>query len=412
MGSLAIDGGQPVRTQPMPSRCLIGQEEKQAAMRLFDEAIASGQPFGYNGPNEKQYEEDFARFMGGGYADGVNSGTNALFVALGALGLDAFSEVIVPPISDPGGVMPVIFIGCVPVVADADVRSYNTCADEIERMITERTRAIVVAHIGGDPVDMDPVMALARKHNLYVVEDCAQAHGARYKGKMLGTFGHTAAFSMMFGKHHCTGGQGGVVYTQDEAMYWRIKRFADRGKPFNLDAPGNVTAGLNNNLNELSAAIGVAQLAKLPTIVQKRHRIGEAVKAGLAGRKAVSVGWQPEGSESSYWFLRIAVNPEAIRVDKASFCKALNAEGIPATEHYRHIPGEAPWFKNKATFGTSGFPWNCSDYRGGPEPRVKIENAIAAAERHFNISMHENYGPRETQGIIDALVKVEAAYLR
>ncbi|NLX05210.1 MAG: hypothetical protein GXY33_08705, partial [Phycisphaerae bacterium] len=192
MGSLAIDGGQPVRTQPMPSRCLIGQEEKQAAMRLFDEAIASGQPFGYNGPNEKQYEEDFARFMGGGYADGVNSGTNALFVALGALGLDAFSEVIVPPISDPGGVMPVIFIGCVPVVADADVRSYNTCADEIERMITERTRAIVVAHIGGDPVDMDPVMALARKHNLYVVEDCAQAHGARYKGKMLGTFGHTA----------------------------------------------------------------------------------------------------------------------------------------------------------------------------------------------------------------------------
>ena len=130
-----------------------------------------------------------------------------------------------------------------------------------EPMITERTRAIIVAHIGGDPVDMDPVMELARARNLYVIEDCAQAHGAKYKGRLVGTIGDVAAFSTMYGKHHCTGGQGGIVYTQDEQFYRNARRSADRSKPFNVDAPANVVAGLNCNLKELSAAIGSAQLS-------------------------------------------------------------------------------------------------------------------------------------------------------
>ncbi len=232
---LAIDGGSPVRSTPMPLRRLIGEEEKLGAMKVFDEAIATGEAFGYNGKYEVQYEKDFCEFMGGGFADGVNSGTNAVFVALGALQLDALSEVIVSPISDPGGVMPVVFAGCVPVMADSDPRSFNTCATEIEPWITTRTRAILVAHILGEPVDLDPIMELASAHDLYVIEDCAQAQGALYKDRLVGSIGHIAAISTMFSKHHCTGGQGGVVYTRDEALYWNARRFADRGKPFNLE---------------------------------------------------------------------------------------------------------------------------------------------------------------------------------
>lgn len=409
---LAIDGGTPVRGKPMPERHLLGAAEKKAVMELFDRCIADGKAFGYNGPEEKQYEKDFARYMGGGYADGVNSGTNAVYCALGALQLEPFSEVIVPPITDPGGTMPVPLLGCVPVVADADPRTYNTSARQIAPLITSRTRAIVVAHIAGEPVDMEPVLRLARKHDLYVVEDCAQAHGARLGGRRVGTFGHIAAFSTMFGKHHCTGGQGGVVYTRDEELHWRARRFADRGKPFGIAQPaGNVTAGLNCNLNDLSAVIGSVQLKKLPEIARRRHAIGEAIKRGLRrGSAAVSVGWQPPDSWCVYWFLRLRLDTRLLSVDKARFCAALAAEGLPVTPGYRHIPCEAPWFRNRSALGRSGFPWNNPRYRGPKNPVFHVDNAIRAAETHFNIGMHENYGPREIADILEAIAKVENAY--
>jgi len=403
---LAVDGGTPVRTTPFPARGLIAAEEKAAAMKLFDEAIAAGNAFGYNGTYEKQYEQDFAGYMGGGFADGVNSGTNAVFCALGALQLPPFSEVILPPITDPGGAMPVVFIGCVPMIADADPRSFNVCADTIRPLISERTRAIVVAHIAGDPVDMDPILALARAHNLYVVEDCAQSHGATYEGKMVGTLGHIAAFSTMFGKHHCTGGQGGVVYTRDEKLHWQGRRFADRGKPFNLEnTGGNVVAGLNCNLNELSAAIGSAQLKKLPEIVRRRRAAAAGIIAGMKQLKAVAPAWQPPGAESAYWFMKIRFVPEAVRVDKATFCQALAAEGIPVGASYRHIPCEQPWFKDIYTR-------NCSDYKGPKAPVFKVDNAIRATDAHFILSLAENYGEAEVRDILAALAKVENAFLK
>ncbi len=409
---LAIDGGTPVRTGPMPSRSLLGQEEKAAAMALFDEAIASGNAFGYNGPAEQEYECTFVEFMNGGFADGVNSGTNAVFCALGALQLDALSEVIVPPITDPGGVMPVLFLGCVPMVADCAPGTYNTSAEQIEPLITERTKAIVVAHIGGDPVDMDPVMELAKKHGLYVVEDCAQSHGATYKGRLVGTMGHIAAFSTMFGKHHCTGGQGGIVYTKDEELHWEGKRFADRGKPMNLDAAGNVRAGLNCNLNDMSATIGTQQLKKLPSIIRRRRAVGDTLKERLGTDGPVSIGWQVPQTEPVYWFLRVKLELGALSADKETFCEALKAEGIPNAPSYRHIPAEAPWFESKSVFGNSGFPWHASDYKGDRNPSFKLDNAVKVTDEHFNIVMHESYGEAEIDAIHQALTKVADAYAK
>ncbi len=409
---LALHGGTPVRTKPMPSRGLFGEEEKRAAMEVFDAAIESGVAFGYNGPQEIAYEKAFVEYMGGGYADGVNSGTNALFVALGALGLDALSEVIVPPISDPGGVMPVVFVGCVPVGADADPGTYNIGAASIEERITDRTRAIVVAHISGEPADMDAIMKLADRHDLYVVEDCAQAHGATFRGKKVGAIGHVAAFSTMSGKHHATGAQGGVFYTTDEELYWRGKRFADRGKPFNVDEPeGNVVAGLNCNLNDLAAAIGLVQLAKLPDIIARRRSFAEALAESLDREsKWVRIGRQIDGAQGVYWFMRLHFDEAAAGVSKAKFCEALGAEGIPVNPSYRHIPVEMPWFKNRATFGTSGFPWSCSDYDGDRNPTFETPHAIASTEEHFNLHLNEQFGDEEVDDIVRAVCKVEAAF--
>jgi perosamine synthetase len=414
MEKLAIEGGMPVREKPMPARGLITEQEKAAVIKLFDEAIASGNAFGYNGEHEQQYERDFIKFMGGGFADGVNSGTNAIFCALGGLQLDAFSEVIVPPITDTGGVMPVLFVGCVPVFADSDPRSYNTNAEEIKKCITERTRAIIVAHIAGEPADMDPIMKLARKHNLYVIEDCAQSHGAIYKGRKVGSIGDIAAFSTMFGKHHCTGGQGGVVYSTNEKLFWQTKRFADRGKPFNIEnQTNNVVAGLNCNLNDLSAVIGSVQIKKLPKIIENRQKVGTIVMVGLSKSKALSIGWQVPDSKSVYWYLRIKINLDTIKADKEQFCNALTAEGIGAvTPSYRHIPCEKPWFQTQAVFGNSGFPWQCSDYKGNRRPEFKIPNAIAVTDSHFNIGINESYGVQEANDIVTALQKVENAYIK
>ena len=416
MSTLAIDGGSKTRTIPMPARGLLGQEEKAAAIAMFDASIASGNAFGYNGPSEQQYEKDFAAVMSGGFADAVNSGTNAVFCALGALHLDALSEVICPPITDCGGIMPIVMVGCVPVVADADPRSYNTSAEQIEPMITERTRAIIVAHIAGDAVDMDPVMALAEKHGLLVVEDCAQAHGAYYKGRRLGTIGHIAAFSTMNGKHHCTGGQGGVVYTQDEKLHFQGRQFADRGKPFGVDPAagtvGNVVAGVNCNLNDLSAAIGSAQLKKLPTIIANRAKVGDGVRDALADNPVIQVGWQVPESQSCYWFMRMHLDLDAITVDKATFCAALSAEGIPNAVSYRAIPAEYTWFREKRCFGNSGFPWDCSDYHGSKEPVACIDQAIRCTETQFNIQLNESYGEQEMADIIAACQKVAAAYAK
>jgi perosamine synthetase len=409
---LALNGGSPVRSDPMPSRSLFGEEEKAAAIAVFDAAIEAGEAFGYNGPKEEAYTEAFAQFLGGGYADAVNSGTNALFVALGSLGLDALSEVIVPPISDPGGVMPVIFCGCVPVAADAEPGTYNIGVAGIESRITERTRAIVVAHITGEPAEMDAIMTLAAKHSLYVVEDCAQSHGATYKGKKVGTFGHAAAFSTMFGKHHATGGQGGVFFSVHEDVFWKGRRFADRGKPFNIeDASGNVAAGLNCNLDELSAAIGITQLAKLESIITRRRKFAESLFDALEARcKFVRPGRRLDGAESVYWFLRLKLDENACNADKSTFCQALAAEGIPVNPSYRHIPVEMPWFTNKATFGTNGFPWNCSDYAGDRSPVFDLPNAVRSTEEHFNMQINERFGNREVDDIVAAILKVEAAY--
>ena len=409
---LAIDGGEKVRQTPFPQRHLFGQEERQVVLALFDRAIETGEAIGYGGPEEQAYEQEFAAFLSGGYADLVNSGSAALYAALGALELAPAGEVVVPPITDPGGVMPVPLLNLVPVVADAHPGSFNTGAAQIEAVLSPHTRAIVVAHIAGEPADMDPILALARSRNLPVIEDCAQAHGARYKGRPVGTLGTMGVFSTMSGKHHATGPQGGVVCTRDEELCWRVKRFADRGKPFNTDAGSNVRAGLNLNGNDLAAAIGRVQLRKLPAIVARRREVAQQIQTGMAGLQAVRPGWEVPGTEGVYWFMRFDVDADLLQVGKEDFAGAVAAEGIPVAASYRHIPAEALWFRQRRVFPPSDYPWGLPAYEGNRRAEFPCPHAVAAAESHFILHLHENFGEREVEDIVQALKKVEEAYLR
>ncbi len=414
---LAIHGGEKTRTEPWPKRGLFGEEEKSAVMALFDKAIATGEAFDYDGEEEQAYCREFAEFHGGGYADAVSSGTAAIYVALRALEIEPFTEVIVPPVTDAGGVMPVPLINCIPVAADSAPGTLNMGPEQVEARITERTSAIIVAHIAGLPVDMDPLMKIARAKGIPVIEDCAQSHGAKYKGRYVGTIGEVGAFSTMSGKHHATGAQGGVVFTKDEDLYWRARRYSDRGKPFGLmdwktNPCSNVVCSLNLNLNDLAACIGRVQLRKLPDIIAGRRRFALAVAEACKSLQSVSVDTGLPDTEGVFWFLFFKLDLEKLSVDKVAFVDALAAEGLPVAADYLHLFTMTPCYKNRAVFGKSGYPWTCPLYQGDPDQEYPVPNAITAHDSLFRMAMHESLTDKEVQDTVAALKKVEGAYLK
>lgn len=308
--------------------------------------------------------------------------------------------------------MPVAMMNCIPVPADSAPGSYNTDAERIAARLTDRTSAILVAHIAGVPVNMPPIMKLASERGIPVVEDAAQAHGATCQGKPVGTFGEVASFSTMFGKHIATGGQGGVVFTKSEDRYWKVRRFADRGKPLNLpDAGGCVVASLNCNMDELHAAIGRVQLKKLPAVVAQRRAIALKIQEKCAHRlQSVRLVGDPSFGEASFWFLQFKIDSKALSVDKLTFVQALAAEGIPAEPSYLHCPSVWPWFKDRKVFGSSQLPWSHDAERVSDSIVCDLPNVMATDASQFRISLHENWSDNEIDDVVAALAKVENVY--
>lgn len=378
-----------ITTWAFPARHSFGEEEKDALLHLCDQAIANGNTPGYNGPEEDAFGKEFATLLGGGYADGVNSGTNALYVALLALNLPAYSEVAVSAVTDPGGMMPIAALSCIPVPVDSMPGSYNIGPNQLEERISTRTRAVVVAHIGGEAAPMPAIMAVARKHGLPVIEDCSQTPLASVAGQPVGTFGVAAAFSLMFGKLACTGGQGGVVYTRDEDLYWRIRRAADRGKPFNRP-PGanNELVALNCNLDEFHAAIGRVQLRKLADIAHRRQAVVAMFRErGLGDLRAVAIP-QEEASDSCYWFWRLRFRQESMPCRKAEFCAALAKRGLPINPDYSAaLPARQDWYR----FRAKSHPWSSAPGMACADRDYPTPNADAAIASHFNFMINEAF---------------------
>jgi perosamine synthetase len=413
MPTLAIEGGAPVRAEPFPRRVLIGPEEIDALHALLEKERTEGGGFDrYGGEQVDAYEREFAAYHGVKYATAVSSGTAAVHTALAALRLDIAQEVISSPITDPGAVAPILWNNCIPIFADADPRTMNVDPASIAERLTERTKAIIVGHIAGQPVDMDPILEIARAHNLPVIEDCSQSHAATYKGRLVGSMGTLGAFSLMGGKHHTAGGQGGMVITNDEELYWNAKRFADRGKPFNSPEKKNLFLGMNYRMTEIEAAIGRAQLKKLAAVVaQRRARVAELAVA-LTDLRSVHMPTIIPGAVSSYWFLLMHLDTSLLTVDKEQFARAMAAEGLPVSASYDFIVYESPWFEERATYGQSGCPWTCPFYGREVVYEGTCPNARRAIDAHLFVAWNECYTAREVQDLAEAFRRVEAAYLK
>jgi dTDP-4-amino-4,6-dideoxygalactose transaminase len=395
-------------------RGLIDEEERAAVLALLDHTVATGSALSYNGDEENAYCQEFATYMGGGYVDAVNSGTSGIYVALKALALEPFTEVIVAAVTDPGGMMPIPLLNLIPVVADTEPDSFNTGPEQVASLISPLTSAIIVAHIGGEPANIPAILEVARAHNIPVIEDCSQTHGARLNGKLVGAYADLAVFSTMGGKHHCTGGQGGLVFTKQESLYQASRRASDRGKPFFLP-PGstNTIASLNLNLTDLAAAIGRVQLRKLPDIVARRQTIVGKLGEGIADLATVSLPPLISGAEASYWFLRLRFHADRAACDKETFCQALIAEGLPIMTHYRSgLPHTMDWFVHRRVFGSSGYPWASPDYKGDRNRQFACPNAHAAVDTHFILHFHEHWSETEIVHAIAIFEKVDAALRR
>lgn len=336
MSGLAINGGTPVRTKLFPAYNSIGAEEKEAALRVLDSGrlsqfIGAWHEDFLGGPEVRQFEQEWATRFGATHAVTVNSATSGLYAAVGACGLGPGDEVIVSPYTmSASAVTPVIY-GAVPVFADIDEETFCITPESIAARLTRRTKAVIVVHLFGHPADMDGIMAVARDHGLAVIEDCAQAPLAEYKGRRVGTIGDLGVFSLNYNKHVHTG-EGGVVVTNDPMLAERLQLIRNHGEEV---VEGKATTditniyGFNYRLTELQAAIGRTQLAKLPALVEARVERA----AWLANRLSALPGIVPPvvkpGCTHSYCVMASRFEAETVGVDRDRFIQAVKAE-IPS----------------------------------------------------------------------------------
>jgi perosamine synthetase len=396
---LAIDGGKPVRSKPMPPRFALGDAE----VAQIHDVIAYYQEKqvdpGYGGPFEKSYTDAFVKFMGGGYADAVATGTASLYVAIAALNLPPDSEVIVSPITDPGTISPIILNRLVPRVADSAPGAFNMGVEEFVARITPKTRAVMLVHSLGRAADVVGIVKEAHARDIRVIEDCSQSHGARVKGRPIGNFGDIAAFSTMYRKAHATGGSGGVVFSNDIDLYRRALALADRGKPswrpdFDDRDPNQfLFPALNFHTDEISCAIGVASLQRLRETLLRRLTFVAEFTGRLNDRSEICkpFGYSPNDAPFVY---PIVVDVDRITCRKEHFAKAVLAEGIGLNPHYRYLVSDWPWLKQYLP----------DDFN--------TPNARALRDRSFMLYLNESYGNLEAADCAKAIVKVENHFKR
>jgi len=329
--TLAIDGGTPVRSRPWPRWPIFDETEEQAIL----EVVRSGKWWSVEGTKVREFEEAFARFQDAQFAVCVTNGTAALEVALRAAHIGCGDEVIVPPYTFIATATAVLAVGATPVFVDVEEESLNIDPTKIEEAITPRTRAIIPVHIAGCPADMDGVLEVARKHNLLVIEDAAQAHAAEWKGTKVGAIGDMGCFSFQASKN-LNAGEGGAVLTNDPHWADQVWSVHNVGRVRGGRWYEHHVLGSNFRMTEFQAAILLAQLKRLPEQTERRtqnaHRLTEMLSQ-IPGIRPPRP--DPRVTRHAYhlYIFRYDKNHFGGR-PREDFLKALNAEGIPCSAGY------------------------------------------------------------------------------
>jgi dTDP-4-amino-4,6-dideoxygalactose transaminase len=357
---LAINGGTPIRTAGYPTvggaaGRTVGDEE----LANLTEVIRSGALNRAGGRFVPGIEDKFARHLGVKHCVASTSGTAAIHVAVGAVNPNPGDEIITGPITDMGTVIPILAQNAIPVFGDLRRDNIGLDADDVARRINERTRAIIAVHLCGNATDMDPLMKLAEKHNLYVIEDCSQAYGTLYKGRHVGTIGHMGTFSLQQSKHITTG-DGGLTVTNDDALGERAVLFANKGWPnYGTGARNYVMFGMNYRMTELQAAVLDAQIDKVNWVTARRNELGDRICRALETLEGIEVPAVSEGGRHTYWFLPLLVDQSKLGISTSRLAQALANEGAPCGAHYIGQPiFMYDLLREKRIYGDSDFPFS------------------------------------------------------
>jgi len=272
---------------------LVGNEEKKAVSMVLESGMIA------SGPITEKFEKQFAEFVGTKYAVATNSGTAALHLALLSLGIKRGDEVIVPSFSFIATANSILFCNAKPVFCDINPKTFSIDSNKIEKLITSKTKAIMPVHLYGQPADMKPILEIAEKHNLYVIGDAAQAHGAKYDGKMIGSFGDVECFSFYPTKNMTTG-EGGMITTNNEEIAELAYSIRNHGREKTKWGYEHNRVGYNYRMTDIAAAIGIEQLKKLPKFNEKRKRNAHYLNEALLEIDEIEVPYVLKNVEHVY----------------------------------------------------------------------------------------------------------------
>jgi dTDP-4-amino-4,6-dideoxygalactose transaminase len=336
--NLAIDGGIPVRARPFPQWPEFCNDEIFAAHAV----LRSGKVNYWTGEEGIRFEEEFASYLGCRYAVAVANGTAALELALRSMGIGPGDEVVVPSRTFIASASAVVLCGATPVFADVDRESQNLTAATVQRALSPCTRAVVAVHLAGWPCDMDPILELARERRLKVLEDCAQAHGAMYNGRKVGGIGDVGAFSFCQDKIMSTGGEGGMITTNDKAIFRTAWSWKDHGKNYAAMHPRMASSefqwvhdsfGTNSRMTEMQAAIGRVQLRDLDRRIAARRANAECLTRELSGVAGLRLTVPPPEIGHAYYkyYLFLELRDLSDDWNRDRVAAAIRAEGIPCS---------------------------------------------------------------------------------
>jgi perosamine synthetase len=342
---LALLGGEKAVKAALPRVRRWGDLERDRLNAMLEQDTL----FYWKGPQTALALERFRKVCPLKYAHTCSSGTAALHIAVNAAGIGLGDEVITSPITDIGTVIGVIYQQAVPVFADLGASTYNLDPADVERRITPKTRAIIAVHLCGNPCDTMALKAIADKHGLILIEDCAQAWGAKYRGQPIGTIGHFACFSLQDTKHITTG-DGGVVASSDERFGPLLQKYGDKGGD-RIKGGGFGAFATNYRMSEPQAAVLAAQLDRLEGVAGKRARLGNLLTEKTNGIPGVMPHQVHPEDRCVYWFYFMRFEPKVFRCDRAQFVKALVAEGVQCGAGYISVPlHREPVFQNHGFF--------------------------------------------------------------
>jgi perosamine synthetase len=381
----------------------LGAEE----LALLRDVVDSGTLTATKGRMAKGLAERFAGMVGARHAYACSSGTAAVHTAIAALDPEPGDEIVTTPITDMGALSPILYQGAIPVFADVDARTGNITAATIADRLSDRTKAIVVTHLFGNPCEMGDIMALADARGLPVVEDAAQAFLATSGDRTVGTIGAIGCFSLQQGKHITTG-EGGLVVTDDEALARRTRLFIDKGWGYGDPAPDHEFLALNYRMSELQGAVALAQLDKLEASVGQRVEMAARLTKALDGMPGIATPWVHPDNRHVYWRYVLRVDPDVIPGGPTALAGALKHYDVASAPRYIQKPAfRCAIFSEQRTFGGSRYPFSLArpealDYAGDRFP-----GTFAALDAMLVLPWNERYEPQHVdylgQSIADAV---------